>query len=212
MQSGQTKYDVAIVGTGIGGSTLATILARQGLRVIVFEAGSHPRFTIGESMILETSEVMRALAEYYDVPELAYYSAENYFDLIGTQHGVKRHFSFLHHFPGQPQDPGQSLQAVIPRLPYGHELIIYRQDFDAWLTAISISYGAHVLQSTPVKDINIHTDAVELTTAQGETYYAEYLVDASGMRSLMANKMGWRHRDQKSHTRTLFTHMIDVAC
>jgi hypothetical protein len=31
--------------------------------VIVFEGGVHPRFTIGESMILETSEAMRALAE-----------------------------------------------------------------------------------------------------------------------------------------------------
>ncbi|HAJ38411.1 MAG TPA: NAD(P)/FAD-dependent oxidoreductase, partial [Chloroflexi bacterium] len=78
-------YDVAIVGSGIGGSTLATVLARQGMKVVVFEAGAHPRFTIGESMILETSEVMRALAEYYDVPEMAYYSSENYYDYIGTQ-------------------------------------------------------------------------------------------------------------------------------
>ena len=205
-------YDVAIIGTGIGGSTLATILARQGLKVIVFEAGTHPRFTIGESMILETSEVMRALAEYYDVPELAYYSSENYFDVIGSQHGVKRHFSFLHHFPGQRQDPRQSLQAVIPRLPYGHELHIYRQDSDAFLTAISISYGATVLQNTPVKDTIIHPDGFELITAKEEVYRAAYLVDASGMRSLMANKLGWRHRDLKSHTRTLFTHMIDVPC
>ncbi|MDO8360028.1 MAG: NAD(P)-binding protein [Devosia sp.] len=35
-------YDVAIIGTGIGGSTLALVLARQGLRVIVFEGGVHP--------------------------------------------------------------------------------------------------------------------------------------------------------------------------
>jgi tetracycline 7-halogenase / FADH2 O2-dependent halogenase len=81
------------------------VLARQGLRVIVFEAGAHPKFAIGESMILETSEAMRALAEFYDVPELAYYSSENYYSFIGAQHGVKRHFSFLYHRPGQPQDP-----------------------------------------------------------------------------------------------------------
>jgi FADH2 O2-dependent halogenase len=66
------KYDVAIIGSGIGGSTLASVLARQGLSVIVFEGGQHPRFTIGESMILATSEAMRALAEFYDVPELAF--------------------------------------------------------------------------------------------------------------------------------------------
>ena len=41
------KYDVAIIGSGIGGSTLASVLARQGLKVIVFEGVTHPRFTIG---------------------------------------------------------------------------------------------------------------------------------------------------------------------
>ena len=64
---------------------------------------------------------MRALAEFYDVPELAYYSSEDYTNYIGTQHGVKCHFSFLYHKPGQPQDVRQSLQAVIPKQPYGHE-------------------------------------------------------------------------------------------
>ena len=37
MPTEQKKYDVAIIGSGIGGSTLAGVLARQGLSVIVFE-------------------------------------------------------------------------------------------------------------------------------------------------------------------------------
>jgi tetracycline 7-halogenase / FADH2 O2-dependent halogenase len=121
MADEQKIYDVAIIGSGIGGSTLASVLSRQGLSVIVFEGGQHPRFTIGESMILETSEAMRALAEFYDVPELAYYSSENFYNYIGTQHGVKRHFSFVHHTPGEHIDPRKTLQAVIPRMPFGHE-------------------------------------------------------------------------------------------
>ncbi len=212
MEHKETKYDVAVIGSGIGGSTLAAILARQGLRVIVFEAGAHPRFTIGESMILETSEVMRALAEFYDVPEMAYYSSENYYGFIGTQHGVKRHFSFLHHTEDQPQDPRRSLQAVIPKLPYGHEIHIYRQDSDAFLTAVAVSYGATVLQSTPVKDVVVNPDGVEIVTDKDARYHAAYIVDASGMRSLLANKLGWRHRNLKAHTRTIYTHMVDVPC
>lgn len=212
MNLAATKYDVAIIGSGIGGSTLATVLTRQGLRVVVFEAGAHPRFTIGESMILETSEVMRALAEYYDVPEMAYYSSENYYDYIGTQHGVKRHFSFLHHSPGKQQDPQQSVQAVIPKQPYGHEIHIFRQDSDAFLTTVAVSYGATVLQNTPVKDVQIQPDGVEIVTDKDLRYHAAYIVDASGMRSLLANKLGWCHRDLKTHTRTIFTHMVDVPC
>ena len=114
MVENKIVYDVAIIGSGMGGSTLAAILARQGLDVIVFEGGIHPRFAIGESMILETSEAMRALAEFYDVPELAYYSSENFYPYIGTSHGVKRHFSFIHHTAGQKVDVRKSLQAVIP--------------------------------------------------------------------------------------------------
>jgi len=206
------KYDVAIIGSGIGGSTLASVLARQGLNVIVFEGGQHPRFTIGESMILETSEAMRALAEFYDVPELAYYSSENFYNYIGTQHGVKRHFSFVHHTSGKHVEPQKSLQAVIPKMPYGHEIHILRQDSDSFLTSVAISYGATILQGTFIKDINIVPGGVEIITKKDVIYNAEYVIDAGGMKSILAQKADWRHRNALSHSRTIFTHMIDVPC
>lgn len=207
----KTRFDVAIIGTGIAGSTLAAVLARQGLSVVVFEAGTHPRFAVGESMILETSEVMRALAEFYDVPELAYFSSENYFGFVGTSHGVKRHFSFLHHTPGAPHDVARGLQAVIPKLPYGNEMHIHRQDCDYFLTSIAISYGAVVLQGTPVRDVEILPTHVEIATDK-ERYVADHVVDAGGMKSLVAEKIGGRHRDLQAHTRTIYTHMVDVPC
>ncbi len=125
-------FDVAIIGSGIAGSSLAAVLAKHGQRVGVFEAKSHPKFSIGESMILETSETMRALANLYDVPELACFSSENYLPLIGSSHGVKRHFSYLHHTAGAAYRPQRALQAVIPKAPHGHELHLYRQDVDAF--------------------------------------------------------------------------------
>ena len=68
-------------------------------------------------MILETSEILRFMAEMYSVPELAYFSSENYFSQIGTSHGVKRHFSYLHHEENQQQNPAHLLQAIIPKQP-----------------------------------------------------------------------------------------------
>jgi tetracycline 7-halogenase / FADH2 O2-dependent halogenase len=208
----QEKYDVAIIGSGIGGSTLAAILARHGLSVVVFEAGVHPKFSVGESMILETSELMRALAEFYDVPELAYFSSENYLEYAGTSHGIKRHFGFVHHTGGQALDPKLSLQAVIPRQPYGHELHLYRQDTDYFLTSIATSYGATVLQGTPVADVKIEPDGVHITTAKGQNYNAEYIVDAGGFRSLLAEQFDLRRVDLQTHTRGMFTHMVGVPC
>lgn len=206
------QYDIAIIGSGISGSSLGAILARHGLRVIIFEAGVHPKFAVGESMILETSETMRAMAELFDVPELAFFSSENYLAQIGTSHGVKRHFSFLHHEQGRPQELRRSLQAVIPQRPHGYELHIHRQDSDYLLTSVAVRYGATVLQATPVKDITIRPDGVEVLSAQGATYRADYIVDAGGMRSLLAEKFGWRSRDLQAHTRTIFTHMVDLPC
>jgi FADH2 O2-dependent halogenase len=161
-------------------------------------------------MILETSEAMRALAEFYDVPELAYYSSENFYNYIGTQHGVKRHFSFVHHTSGKHIDVRKTLQAVIPKMPYGHEIHITRQDSDYFLTSVAISYGATILQNTFIKDINVQPDSVEIITNKDKTYHAEYIIDAGGMKSILAQKFNWRHRDLMSHSRTIFTHMIDV--
>src|SRR5437879_13385484 len=44
-------YDVAIIGGGPAGSTAATLLARAGRRVVVFERDKFPRFHIGESLL-----------------------------------------------------------------------------------------------------------------------------------------------------------------
>ncbi|MCQ3979885.1 MAG: NAD(P)/FAD-dependent oxidoreductase [Anaerolineae bacterium] len=211
-QNSNNKYDVAIIGSGIGGSTLGAILARNGMKVVIFEGGIHPKFAVGESMILETSETMRAIAEFFDVPEVAYFSSENYFSYIGTSHGVKRHFSYLHHTPGREHDLARTLQAVIPKEPHGHEMHLYRQDSDYYLTAIAVAYGATVLQGTPVRDINIGPDGVEVITAEGRCFEADYVVDAGGFRSILADKFELRDFNLRTHARSIFTHMINVPC
>ncbi|MDJ0570645.1 MAG: NAD(P)/FAD-dependent oxidoreductase [Pleurocapsa sp. MO_192.B19] len=212
MKLSRHKFDVAIIGSGIAGSCLGAILARHDLKVIIFEAKSHPRFAIGESMILETSEILRAMAELYSVPELAYFSSENYFSHIGTSHGVKRHFSYLHHEENQPQNPAHLLQAVIPKQPYGHELHLYRQDSDYFLMTTAIRYGATVLQNTIVKDVEIDSARVRVITEQEDYFEANYIVDAGGFRSLLANKFDLREYNLQTHSRAIFTHMVNVPC
>lgn len=206
------RFDVAIIGSGIAGSILGAILARQGLSVILFEAGSHPKFAIGESMILETSEMMRSLSKRYDIPELAFFSSENYFQHIGTSHGVKRHFSYAHHTAGQPFNIERTLQAVIPKHPHGHELHLYRQDTDYFLMTVAIRHGVQVLQNTPVKSVEIDATGITVITAAGQRFDAEYVVDAGGFRSVLAQQFDLRHHDLQTHSRAIFTHMVGVPC
>lgn len=51
-------YDVAILGSGLGGSALAAILARQGQRVLLLEKGGHPRFAVGEAMLPQSKRTL----------------------------------------------------------------------------------------------------------------------------------------------------------
>lgn len=213
MQPLKKQFDIAIIGSGVAGSTLGAILARHGFKVIIFEGKSHPRFAIGESMILETSETMRTIAELFDVPELAYFSSENYFSHIGTSHGVKRHFSFLYHDPAQEgHNLQQTLQAVIPKQPHGHELHLYRQDSDYFLMTTAIAYGATVLQNTMIKDVNIFPERVEIVTKDECLFEADYVVDAGGFRSILAEKFDLRDRNLQTQSRAIFTHMVNVPC
>ena len=62
----RTHVDVTVLGSGIGGSTVAAILARQGISVAIVDAARHPRFALGESTIGETSFLLRMLAARYD--------------------------------------------------------------------------------------------------------------------------------------------------
>ena len=64
-------HDVAIIGSGISGSMLAAILAKNGAKVVVLDAGTHPRFAVGESMVPESAVLLELMAARFGIPELA---------------------------------------------------------------------------------------------------------------------------------------------
>lgn len=200
--------DVAIIGSGLIGSALASILAKRGLSVTIFEAGTHPRFAIGESMILESSELLRSLGSLYDVPELTELSSEFFLHRAGSSHGVKRHFGFVHHGEGGTHE----LQAVIPRYPHGHELHLFRQDSDAKLLAVAVSAGVHVFQNTRVTGVILPESPggmARLETRAG-VFEARFVVDASGLRNVLREHSGSATNALHTHSRAAFTHAIGV--
>jgi len=207
------QHDVAIIGSGIAGGILAACLARNGADVVVIDADTHPKFAIGESTIPFTSMMMRLLAERYHVPELKHLATfEGTYANVTTQTGVKRNFGFAYHHEGQRQDPALRNHFQIPKI-LNTENHYFRQDVDAWMIQVAIRYGATLRQQQPVVDVDIDSDGVTLSLNRGQKVRAKFVVDASGYRSVLAQKYSLREEPSRfrHHSRTLFNHFVGLT-
>lgn len=208
----EPQYDVAILGSGLGGTALAACLARQGAKVLILDAGSHPRFAIGESTIPYTSMMMRLVSERYDVPEIKWLTTfEQVQSKIGSSGGIKRNFGFLYHREGARQNPRETSMFPIPKITHT-ENHFFRQDVDAWMMAVAVRYGATIRQQSKVVDVDIDDHGVTVIPERGDAVRVKFVVDASGFRSPLATKFGLREEPTRlrHHSRSLFTHMVGV--
>ena len=140
IQESKHDFDVAILGNGLSGSLLATILGKQGVSVVLIDADQHPRFAVGESTIPHTSLLVSLLAEKYGLPELEHLiDADGLAEHVCTTCGIKRHFGYVYHRPGQTYDPKEGLQFGTSARDENHW---FRQDTDAYLHNLAVHYGA----------------------------------------------------------------------
>ena len=189
---------------------LATILGKQGVSVVLIDADQHPRFAVGESTIPHTSLLISALAEKYDLPELEHLiHADTLAKHVCTTCGIKRHFGYVYHRPGQVYDRTEGLQFGTSARDENHW---FRQDIDAYLHNLAVHYGAVPRQKTKITSLEIDKQGVKLQTSTGEEIRGRYLVDGTGHESILAERFGLRDKPcrLKHHARTLFTHMVDV--
>ena len=207
------EYDIIILGTGIGGTMLGAILAHHNLSVLMLDSETHPRFAIGEATTPDTNFRLKLLGLKYDVPEISYLSAfQPLRDYVSPACGVKRAFSFLYQREGKDQIPTETHQYPTIAPPMGPDCHFFRQDTDAYMMTVAAGYGAKVRQKTRIAEIDIQDDHVTLTSEKGETFRGKYLVDGTGMKSVLSHKLGLRDDPDKfrTNTRAIFTHMVGV--
>lgn len=210
-----TVYDVAILGSGISGGMLGAVLARNGVKVLLIDAGTHPRFAVGESTIPYTSAMVKIIAERYQVPEIMpLANFKGIVEKISPMCGKKWNFGFVYHEEGRPHNPEQTNQIVLPQVDHRTETHLFRQDVDAYMFHVAVDYGAEPRTGTRITEIETDpSKGVLLRSDQGEEFHAKYLVDGSGFRSPVAEKFGLRDEPTRArhHSRTLFTHMVGVT-
>ncbi|WP_414589998.1 NAD(P)/FAD-dependent oxidoreductase [Scytonema sp. PCC 10023] len=204
------QFDVIILGSGLAGSILATVLARHNVKVLMIDKEAHPRFAVGEAMTPDTDLMMSILSYKYSVPEIDYLSSfNNICNYISPSAcGLKRSFNFIYHREGEKQSLQSSNKIGV--LPSSH---LFRQEIDHYMAKVAVNYGAKLLENTNIVDLKIDPKGgIEVKVEGDEQFAANYLVDASGYNSLLSQRFNLREKPTrlKTHSRSIFTHMIGV--
>src|SRR5438093_8296997 len=147
-------FDIAVVGSGFGGSLMAMIARRLGRSVILLERGRHPRFVIGESSTPLANLLLEELARKYDLPRLLplakWGSWRKTYPQIAC--GLKRGFTFYHHQFGEPfaHDSDMRDQLLVAASPRDEiaDTHWYRADFDHFLVQETQRLGVEYLDQT----------------------------------------------------------------
>ncbi len=188
-----TPCDVLVIGGGPAGSTIATLLARRGRRVVVVEKDRHPRFHIGESLLPLNLPLFERLGVKDAVAGIAMLKYGAQFNSV--EHGKSLTFEFA--------------DALDPTWPYAYQ--VRRSEFDHLLLKHCAASGAEVHEGTRVTEVDFGSRDGVHVAAQGDDgptrrWRAGFLVDASGRDTFLAGKLGIKRKNAKHNSAALFGH------
>lgn len=186
-------YDVAIIGGGPAGSTAATLLARAGRRVVVYERQKFPRFHIGESLLPASMKTFTRLGVHEK------FRRAGFLDKYGGEmtssccdRGVKFYFK-----DGMHSQTESSYQ-------------VPRAEFDKVLLDHAAENGAEVREETSISQVNFFPDRVELEvqpkSSSPEKITARYVIDASGRHSVLGSQFGLKQAYSHLQKISIYAH------
>lgn len=179
----ESDFDVVVVGGGPCGSTVSTLVAMQGHRVLLLEKERFPRYQIGESLLPSTVHGICRLLGVSDA-------------LAGAGFVTKRGGTFRW---GRNAEPWQFSFALSSKLA-GDGATAYqveRSRFDKILLDNARDKGVQVREESAVVDVleqDGRVSGVRYADAAGERHEvrARYVVDASGNTSRIHGRVGGR--------------------
>ncbi|MGH9311407.1 MAG: NAD(P)/FAD-dependent oxidoreductase [Vicinamibacterales bacterium] len=217
----KTDCDLAIVGSGFGGSILAMIARRLGMRVCLLERGRHPRFAIGESASPLAGILVEQLADRYDLHRLRPLSAFGTWQRVYPEVvcGLKRGFTYFRHDEGKPfrRDRERTRELLVAASPSNElsDTHWLRSDVDHFLVREAIALGVEYQDGVQLDAMDRAGDSMVLSGHRGGQpvrLASSFIVDASGPRGFVSRALNIVDRgfDGYPPTQALFSHFTDV--
>jgi flavin-dependent dehydrogenase len=185
-----------VIGGGPGGAATATLLARQGLKVVIVEKDAHPRFHIGESLLPHSLPMLEELGVLDQVREI----------------GVEKPGAEFISADGQEEAIFEFRRALLDGP--SHAFQVRRSEFDKILFDRATASGAVALENTAATILSLDDNgaAVQTRGSDGQVidWQARFLIDASGRSTVTARMLAQKHPDPRNSSAAIFGHFRGV--
>jgi flavin-dependent dehydrogenase len=179
------RVDVAVIGGGPSGATVATLLAMAGRSVAVFERDHFPRFHVGESLIPECYWTLGRL-DMLGKMRASGFTEKHSVQFVNERGDLSAPFYFADH---KKHESSRTWQVT-------------RREFDVLMLDNAREKGARVYEGTRVLEgIFAGSRATGLRVQREggteQTVAADVVVDASGQSAMISARLGTRQWDQE---------------
>ncbi|MGD9942725.1 MAG: NAD(P)/FAD-dependent oxidoreductase [Burkholderiaceae bacterium] len=186
------RCEVLVIGGGPGGATVATLLARRGIDVVVLDKDRHPRFHIGESLLPANLPLFEQLGVADEIRAIGMHKPG--IEFVSPSHAHRSYLEF-----------SDSWNASLD-----HAYQVRRSDFDHVLLRNAERSGARVRQGCRVKDARFEDEHVDVDSVDDDgtprKWRARFLIDASGRDTFLATRMKLKQKNKAHNSSALFAH------
>lgn len=198
MVSAVSKPHVIVIGGGPSGSTVSTLIAQAGYKVLLLERDHFPRFHIGESLIPETYWILKRL-NMLDKMKSSHFVKKYSVQFVTDKGKLSEPFYFVDH---KPHECSQTWQ-------------VRRSEFDLLMLNNAREHGVDVHEGARVLEVLFDGEraiGVRVQFEDGTTseIHSEVVIDASGQGSMIMSRLGLREWDPVLKKAALWTYWKDA--
>jgi len=192
----EEKFDVVVVGAGPAGISAAYILAKAGLKVVVFERGKYPGAKNVMGGILYSNVLNQMIPEFWKEAPVERNISKRAFSILSDKGEVS--FSFRAEEYNRP--------------PYNNSFTVLRAKFDRWFAKKAEEAGAVLIPETVVDDFLWKEGKVigVRTRREDGDLRADVVVCAEGANTLLAERAGLKKKSPPEQMVTSVKEVISL--